>query len=700
MKHYVIILWLIIIASQLPAQDFGTIICPQPDDSVAVGEILIVFSLDNELKLKTSSLKIKIDLKSYDYLVKIKNNKLKVLLTEPLDPGYKIITVEIRDSVNNILTKKWGFNLVSKSEMPVVAYPENNYVNRKKLKVRLNVEAFSRIADITGEGAHLRQEPPVTNELRFRGNIKNNNIEIPLKLFITNHENGFVQPRDRFLIGIKAKNIGILVGDVNPYLGNLILNRSRVRGAEAYLSFNWIRFRIVAGAIKRGIEGELLYYNSFENPNYAPVNLQVIPNADDSTTLLQGYYSDSGTYKRNLIAARLSFGSQKSKFWLHFIAAKSTDDTNSISYGGQAAENLVFGSELDFTSKNKKFGIEMGISAAFTTRDIRNGVTPHDTIKSISGVDLWFDPEKVSDLLVINTTTNFITKHTPFLSYYTKPWVKFANQNITMELKRIGSDYHSFGNPYLINDRLYASFSDRMYFLKRRLFISLNYRYFADNLSKVLSVTNSNNIVDASFNLFFKSKLPRLTGGYRIFLRDAVANDSIGKDNSYNISNYRMGLFQSFVLLNANSSVMLGFNLNTRNNLLQSTTINNYTLNIDFTQNYSFGLFVTLRYNYLLLTNDEDDLSKNNTYNLRLGYTTRNDKLMFWVSARQIHFIETPYYPESLRSSFSGGVRYMLIKNLEFELKAGQSVYNELTGSKNDYNEFWGMLKISYQFLH
>ncbi len=690
-RIYTILLFLFSSFSLL-AQNNAGILSPLPGDTVVSGQLLIVYRFPDSVQIVPASVQLTIDLTKRTKLLKTNGNKISLLELEPLTPGYKIVRIEAKSKKGKQLRAEWGFYVRGKT------VTEINGKKTPKPVIRFDVETKSKFADVTGPGAELLQEPPSTQVLRLTGSVKTQKTEIPVKIHLTNFEDPSLQARNRFMVGFKTKRAGVILGDVYPQFQHLVLNNTRVRGASAYLRLNWLQMDAVYGTLRRSIEGVLRYYNSLENPEYAPVNLQVIPNQNDSVIMIQGYYTDSGTYRRNYIAGRLSLGSEKRNAWFRITMARATDDTTSINYGGAAAQNIVLGMAFDFMTKNRKFKLDMGLSSSMTTKDIRNGVATKEDFYNFYRMHLVFDPYDFRKLIVINTTTNLETEHTPFLTWYVKSFLKTKNQHISVEARRIGSDYHSFGDPFLINDRLGAIFADRMRFLKNRLFVNLYYRYYKDNLTGICPATRYNNIVNASFSFKPADKLPGIVGGVNMYLRNYVNKNNPETNYKNNVRNVNLGLSYNFRILKSSTMTMVNYSNNFRKDRQSGQNILNHLLNVSFMQDYTFGLNVALQYNFLLLTSGNTEYSKNNTYYFKIGYNTPNRKFGFFFNARRIYFMQTLFFPESLRSSFYLEFKYSPFSNFDISLEAGKSDYSEKQASGRNYNELWGMVSLHYNF--
>lgn len=690
MNKRAIIIILLISSFSLAAQNLGEIVCPAPGDTIPNGQLLIVFRINPTISFKPSSVDVIIEKTSYKYLMKLSGNKVSVLVTEPMKKGLKSIRIKAKNETNQKLEKKWGF---------VISDSAGQEGASKPLSIKAALETNSLFSDVTGPGSALRQEPPSTHQLRFTANIRKGKIEIPMKLYLTNHEDKSLQPRDRFFIGISSKKAGVFFGDVHPSYHKLILNGTRIRGIETFLQFGTIRLGLVYGSVNRPVEGLRLYYNSLEDPSYPPVNLQDV-NYDSLQIALNGYYNNNGTYKRNLMAAKITAGSSNTNNKVHFVIQRSTDDTNSIQYGGAGGQNLTFGIDIETKSKNKRLKLHSGIAAAFTTRDIRYGVASSETIDQLYGFEMPINPYKFRKLLVINTTTTLPDfSYSSFLSYYINPIYRIKNQRISAEIRRIGAGFESYGNPYLINDRFIVSLTDRMLFFKNRLFIRLRYKYFKNNLSKNNLITKKTDMIDVQTNYLIKSKLPRLNAGYRIYFRNGINKETKEKELEYRISNYFIGILYNLNFKEIATSLTFNYNLNQREYQMEQQTVSTHSIYTNLNQDYPFGLILQLQYNLIVLTNDTSQFGKNNSYGVRFGYHTQNDKLRVSIGAKQLNSIETDFYPASERNLISLIFSFEVFKNFILKVEGGKSDYNEANDSNRNYQELWGQVGVRYQFV-
>ena len=690
MNKTALVLIILLSSVWLSGQELGEIVCPAPGDTVPNGQLLIVFRVDPGISFKPSSLDVIIDRTSYKYLMKLNGNKISVLVTAPMEKGVKSIRIKAKNEANEKLEKKWGF---------IISDSAGQTTENKTISIRAALKTSSLFSDVSGPGAALRQEPPSTHQLRFTGNIRKGKIEIPMKLYLSNHESHSLQPRDRFFIGIQSKKAGVFFGDVHPSYHKIIMNGTRIRGIETFLQFSSIRLSLLYGSVNRPVEGLRLYYESLDDPSYPPVNLQDV-NYDSLQIALTGYYNNNGTYKRNLMAAKITAGSSNTNNKVHLVILRSTDDTNSIQYGGAAGQNLTFGIDIETKSKNKRLKIYSGIAAAFSTRDIHYGVASSETIEQLYGVEMPIDPYKFRKILVINTTTTLPDfTYSSFLSYYINPIYRIANQRISAEIRRIGTGFESFGNPYLINDRFLVSFTDRMLFLKNRLFISLRYKYFKNNLSRNNLITQKTEMVDAQANYLIKENLPHLNAGYRVYFRNGINKETKEKDLEYRISNYLAGILYNLNLKEMTSSLTLNYNLNQREPQNNQQTVSSHSIYTNLNQDYSFGLILQLQYNYILLTNDTSQFGKNNSYGIRFGYHTKNNRIRVTVGANRFNSIETDFYPASERNMLRLSFDYEIFKNFILKIEGGTSEYMESKDAMRNYQELWGQIGFRYRFV-
>ena len=665
------------------AQEVGKILSPQLNDTILNGELFIVVEVDPQLNINSSKLNLTIDKLNYSTLLKVANNKITALVLKPLKQGKHEIELYYNLNNDEQLKQKWTFCTYSENKMKR-KFPgqlKKKDEDKKNFEIKGSVSLDSKITDLTGEGASLRQEPPQSQHLRANGSVKYKNLQIPFKFYYTNHENPLLPPRNRFRFGVKGNRAGILVGDVNPRYDKLLMNGSRIRGAEAFIKLRNTKISIAHGEVNRRTEGQLEYWDI--NQGFQPVNIQ-----RDSSYIIPG------TYTRKLSAFNLVANPANSRNKLRFTLMRSTDDVTSIQFGGPAQQNIAMSLNSVVAGRNNRYQFDMGVAISATTKDIRRGAIDPEEFQSTYKKELRVDPIGWEDIFIVNSTTvPLTTKNASFLAWYVNSRFNILKQKISINLKRLGSSFESFGNPYLQNDRRELMFRDNIGFWKRNINLNLQYRYMEDNLSKIKSISNTTQMMGANLSLAFGQKSPRLTAAYRVYMRESKLLDQPENARENIVTNYSTGVNYNFKTGGFTHGVNVVFNRNIRESNQNRTSGNtNDNVNFNISETLPYGFVVSVQFNHLLLANDTSELSEQQTLGLRFSWSTKNKKLRISAGGRQISAMETEFYAASTRQIADVTIQYKVFKNAVIKFRIGNSTYTEPFKSNRNYNENWGQL--------
>ncbi len=676
-----------VIFLNIHAQNLGVVLSPKPNDTIINGELFIVVSVDTGLNINPSKLNLTIDKLNYSTLIKFANNKITALVMRPLAQGEHEIVLKLFLGDGEYLYEKWVFYTYSENKMKR-KFPgqlSKKDENKKDFEIKGSVSLDTKITELTGEGAYLRQEPPQSQYIRANATIRYKKISIPFKFYYTNHENPLLPPRNRFMVGVKGNKAGILIGDVNPTYDKLLLNGSRIRGGEAFVKLRNTKISIAHGEVNRRNEGQLAYWDI--NQGFQPVNIQ-----PDSSYVLPG------TYTRNLSAFNLEAKPANSQNKLRFTLMRSTDDVTSIQYGGPAQQNIAMSLNSVIAGRNNRYHFDMGVAISATTRDIRRGAIDPEEFQSTYKKDLRVDPIGWEDLFIVNSTTvPLTTKNASFLAWYVNSRFNILKQQISINLRRLGASFESFGNPYLQNDRRELMFRDNISFWKRNINLNLQYRYMEDNLSKIKSISNITQMMGANLSLAFGKKSPRLTGAYRVYIRESKLLEQPEKTRINHVTNYSAGVNYNFKTGGFTHGFNVVFNRNIRESNQNRTSGNtNDNVNFSINETLPYGFMVSVQFNHLLLANDTTALTEQQTLGFRVSYSTKNKKLKVSAGGRQIDAMETELSDASTRQIADMTIQYKIFKNAFVKIVIGNSTYTEPFSAKRNYNETWGQLGLKY----
>ena len=218
---------------------------------------------------------------------------------------------------------------------------------------------------------------------------------------------------------------------------------------------------------------------------------------------------------------------------------------------GTPKENLAFGFDLETALDNRKLLFQFAWNTSFTNTNIWAGIANSDSL------DLMMDTlsdglimEKYDILTLgenIEKYENIFTIHprymTPILpidpnefnenpfraiinmpasAFYFRMKGNYSFNNLLVEYRQIGSEYKSFGNPYLTNNTREFIINDRLSALGRRLMMVVGYKYKDNNLSETVANPVKTNTISFNTTLVPGSGAPSIVMNIQ----------SIGRNNS------------------------------------------------------------------------------------------------------------------------------------------------------------------------
>ena len=226
------------------------------------------------------------------------------------------------------------------------------------------------------------------------------------------------------------------------------------------------------------------------------------------------------------------------------IPAKNWND-------GSPEENLALGFDLETAFDNRKLLFQFAWNMSLTNTNIWAGIANSDSLDLL--MDTLSDGlimEKYDILTLgenIEKYENIFTIHprymTPILpidpnefnenpfraiinmpasAFYFRMKGNYSFNNLLIEYRQIGSEYKSFGNPYLTNNTREFIINDRLSALGRRLMMVVGYKYKDNNLSETVANPVKTN------TLSFNTTLVPGPGGPSIVMNI----QTIGRNNS------------------------------------------------------------------------------------------------------------------------------------------------------------------------
>jgi hypothetical protein len=267
-------------------------------------------------------------------------------------------------------------------------------------------------------------------------------------------ENRFRQPSDRIVANVKyGPWASLKAGDVYPLYNSLLLNGTRVRGAEAALNLTlgettWGSLRAVRGGSRREVPAYLVEYDTGNG-----TRIDTMP----------------GTFAQTLTAVRLGIGGGPA-FDLGFTLMKASDDEgggdrfliNSRLHGPRPAENIVPGIDLRIGAWDGRVQLFANSALSLYTRDKSLGAFHPDSF------DVDFNPKDYEDFIVINSSTRgwqYLLSEKNGAESDVPGFIDASSaleagivasiplgsvvQEFELRYSHLGLEYHSEGNPFL-----------------------------------------------------------------------------------------------------------------------------------------------------------------------------------------------------------------------------------------------------------
>ncbi|HEY6952125.1 MAG TPA: hypothetical protein VI758_06935, partial [Bacteroidota bacterium] len=489
---------------------------PEPGETVAAEDLVIAVSLfyaSDAVNRKATTLFVD-DVNvtaqavwSDDVLIYAPQN-----FQRPLNQGAHFIRVELRDTTGKPYHAiEQSFSL---SSAAAIAEQKARLQTVGSANVEVRDEDLS-----SGKTTYVRGDVRIDNTYKsygFGGNVH-----------LDNQERSSRQPQNRYLLYGQTDFLRLQYGDAFPTFPSLIVSGTRVRGITGNLALGFFNLDVTYGQITRKVEGT--YDSTYTYPSISAASgrpLQTVRVGNDSTTF-DFFTPGTGTFTRNLVAVRPSFGSGE-HFQLGFTYMHSADDTNSVRYAVQPQENIVVGTDLTLAFDDQRIKLETQTSLALSNTNISGGNftdAEYDSLKANGGPDLKSLGHTADKFITINASlfpTNPVDiKTLPGVATEATLSLNYFSNFLRTQFFRRGAGYQSFGNQFLQTDIQGFLVSDYLRLYSNRIFLSVSYEGKSDNtaFTKLLGTTSYSNL-NSSLTLSLAANIPTFQVGYGLFTRN------------------------------------------------------------------------------------------------------------------------------------------------------------------------------------
>lgn len=653
------------------------IISPEPGSTVAIEELGIVISLFYAPPIvNMSATRILFDgvdvskdaVLSEDLLIYSPQNfNLEVAR------GAHSVTVELVDTTGKLYHRvKTDFTVTTAEEL---AAEETRFRGRVDGQLELRDENLA-----TSHRSYVRGD--------LRTSATYSIFQFGGMVHLDNQDKPSVQPQNRFNIFAQTDWLRLEYGDAYPRFPSLMVSGKRVRGFTASLTTGVINLDVSLGETSRSVEGIVDSTVAVDTSSFVPPK--------NSRLLRDTTYEffTGGTYKRNFLAVRTSFGSYEGTQWgLGFVKAK--DDVGSIVYGVLPQENLVVGSDFRVALDDENFKWETQAALSLSNDDISGGSftqADYDQLKAT-------DPEtgdalekvgKIAEkIITVNEflfPTNPVGKGLPGVSFESALTLNYFNNYLTGMFFRRGASYRSFGNDFLPTDIQGFLISDRIRMFDNRVYLSLSYEAKNDNTADTKEGTTDYGYFNSSITVN-PSNFPAFTLGYGFNNRLADYTMISGSDSSIakvtkfadDVTNrFYLGSNYDFVAMGNRQNIALTLSIASKEDrTFYKANQNNLFLQLNWTQEYRIPLQTIVGF---AISNNKNDFqlftpagadsilttTEFNYTSVSLGarYRIMEDKVRLAADV-------VPIFGAISRVNFQAGAQYVINQNHNLELFFG-----------------------------
>jgi hypothetical protein len=478
---------------------------PEPGQTVAAEELVIVLSLFY-VSDAVNPAATRLYLDGVDVTAKAVFSEDVLIFSpanfpRPLNLGSHFIRVELRDTTGALYHRL-----------------EESFTLSTAAALKAEEERFR--AAIDGDAELRREQLSGSSATYARGNLRVNSAYSGYRfggaLYLDNQDKVDRQPQNRYSLFADADFLRLQIGDSYPVFPTLVMSGRRVRGFTGNLALGFFNLDVTLGQGLRSIEGRV--------DSTRAVDSAAIPSLPTNTKLLRDTtyeYFTSGTYARDFLAVRPSFGSGEN-FQLGFTYMKAKDDVASISYGVTPEENLLVGTDILIAFDDQRFKLEGQASLGLSNKDISGGNfsdADYDSLEA-QNEDLGKQLKKIrplaEQLITVNENlfpTNPVGTGLPGVAFEGMLSLNYLNNYFQAGFFRRGAGYRSLGNEFLQTDIQGFIVSDRIRMFTNRVFLSVSYEQKSDNTADTKSETRTFSNLNTSLTLALPN-IPGLTIGY------------------------------------------------------------------------------------------------------------------------------------------------------------------------------------------
>lgn len=539
------------------------VISPDPEEQIFIDEFVLTVSYFQYSSIVDKE-RTKLYLNTWDVSRYVKSfDDFLTFAPRRVPAGRHNLLLELYDRTGRLITRhNWSFTAFQRT---VPAQESKDFV------ISGNAFAEYRSEELV-DGLQSNEY----SKLGLRLNAETKNISFGGRIFISNQEEDFLQPINRYTGWFQynfwsERYFRIVGGDAYPQLNPFLMYNTFLRGFHGQMFLKFFNLDYTRGYTRRGIEG-------FSVTDTVGVVADTIP----------------GTFKRDISALRASFGERKNFQW-GFTFVKGKDDVNSVEYGRNPEESAGFGSDIYIAANNNHFVFEGSYNLSSYNPNILNGESePYDSLIK-NGIDI---DRSLYDFAAKIITVNQYLIAKPAQAYQGQVRINYFNNRFSFLYRYVEDDFHSLGQPFLWRDNRGFTATYDLRLFQNQLFLNLLYQQYKNNLNDTKASTTDNHAIAFNLSYFPLGNLPSFAFGYNNYRRDNGLGDNptlgFPEDNATNTITFSSSY--GFLLSNIRNRVTL--------NVLNYNRKDATSLGIENLSN-TVSLILHTRYNFPLKTNLE-----------------------------------------------------------------------------------------------
>ncbi len=427
-------------------------------------------------------------------------------------------------------------------------------------------------------------------------------LKFNTRLKLSTRENKFHQPLNRYSLTVSSGKIAkVHLGDFSPFLSPFTIYGKRVRGIGVDINIGFARFQSIKGTISRATQGFLDMDRSYElidiktdstiNPVYHldrigytfqrdytgyKVSFKLfkdykfgfnVQKVKDRTETVQRAVNDAKIsipdWQDYIPMEGLDAGTYTFKDFQNTLSGVGTLQLGNVDWGGEKPQdNFVAGFDFSLPLSKKRITLETSWAVSLLNRNIWGANKTTSEIDSILGntfsIDNVIDYESLKGLIVVNehltpmtlidSSLYEINKLTAILtmpssSLKMKLRMLYYDNLLSIQYTRIGPEFASLGNPYLLTNYKELDISDKIAFFDNKLRIYTGYRYRNNNvLEDAFEPIYSRGLFYVNVSVIPGVKLPKLSMSVQRISQsnDRKALDSLAFSNMDSVVDNRV----------------------------------------------------------------------------------------------------------------------------------------------------------------